>query len=586
MMKYYININSWNLLESFVTESLSPFAFYSKRNFGNNLSRFISNSNEKINYLVLSTADNGGDYTIVVDDAILDTSSIKPVKGLKTIIMYNKTLYYKNGYVSFRFGSQSLLDAFIAESQILFEVKCIDKYKEDFFIKEVKEKKASATLRKLGESFSFEQQDFIAGDNLFNIVKGAVVGYVRGALTTSDSSNLRLVSMIKDIKNSFAGLNTQIMVNDSEVEHPEVYIIKLKECQKSYNEVIHEKTNYFEILTQLFHEVRNLASLRCRELSRYKVGDKERLLESLERQKQDIEYEICQIENANNISIIKAELKQIKDEEKRLGERSGKTRIYFKKDTPEYNRKQELKVKLREFEESNEGYKVLLRKFDDINITIQNANSGKSQYDAALSALFTRISDITNDLQKKFEQGKSLNAVDLSSVAYTQKSGLELKGSSEENAELEYFDVLMKTITRRDTLETISDPFILSLIENSAIAYKSYPSYESEKGKLITECLRNYWRYKHNQCMGFTIPDNMPVLQSVMSFFLKPFGFDQIERYMMNKKYTEKKYAMMLWAACNGYAALPKTFTSVLYQDKANYKDMDALLEDIKYKMG
>ena len=35
-MKYYISINSWNLLESFVTESLSPFAFYGKRNFGNN----------------------------------------------------------------------------------------------------------------------------------------------------------------------------------------------------------------------------------------------------------------------------------------------------------------------------------------------------------------------------------------------------------------------------------------------------------------------------------------------------------------------------------------------------------------------
>ena len=585
-MKYYISINSWNLLESFVAESLSPFAFYSKRNFGNNLSRFISNSNEKINFLVLSTADNGGDYTIVVDDAILDPSSIKPIKGLKTIIVYNKTLYYKKGYVSFRFGSQALQDAFIAESQILFEVKCIDKYKEDFFIKEVKEKKALVTLRRLGESFSFEQQNFIKGDNRFNIVKGAVVGYVRGALTTSGSSDLRLVSMIKDIKNSFAGLNTQIMVNDSEVDHPEVYIIKLKGCQKLYNVVIHEKTNYFDILTQLFLEVRNLAYLRCAELSRYKVGDKERLLESLERQKQDIEHEICQIESANNISIVKAELKQIKEEEKRLGERSGKTRVYFKKGTPEYNRKQELKAMLNEFEESNDGYKALLRKFDDINISIQNANSGKSQYDAALSALFVRISDITNDLQKKLDQGKSLNSVDLSSIVYTQESGLELKGASEDNAELEYFKVLMKTIVGRDTLEIISEPFILSLIENSAIAYKSYPSYESEKGKLITECLRNYWRYKHNQCTGFAIPDDMPVLQSVMSFFLKPFGFDQIERYMINKKYTEKKYAMMLWAACNGYAALPKTFTSVLYQDKANYMDMDDLLEDIKHKMG
>ena len=77
----------------------------------------------------------------------------------------------------------------------------------------------------------------------------------------------------------------------------------------------------------------------------------------------------------------------------------------------------------------------------------------------------------------------------------------------------------------------------------------------------------------------------MPVLQSVMSFFLKPFGFDQIERYMMNKKFTEKKYAMMLWAACNGYAALPKTFTSVLHQDEENYMDMDNLLEDIMHQL-
>lgn len=585
-MKYYISINSWNFLESFVTESLSPFAFYNKRNFGNNLSRYISNSNEKINFLVLSTADNGGDYTIVVDDAILEASSIKPVKGLKTIITYSKTLYYKKGYVSFRFGSQNLQDAFIAESQILFEVKCIEKYKEDFFIKEVKEKKASVTLQKLGESFSFEQQVFIKGDNLFNIIKGAVVGYVRGALTTSDSSDLRLVSMIKDIKNSFAGLNTQIMVSDSEVEHPEVYVIKLKECQKSYNEVLHDKTNYFDILTQLFLEIRKLASLRCAELSRYKVVDKERLLKNLERQKQDIEYEICQIERENNVSIVKAELKQIKNEEKRLGKRSGKTRLYFKKDTPEYNRKQELKAMLKEFEESNEGYKALLRKLDDINMSIQNANSGKSQYDAALSALFVRISDITNDLQKKFDQGKSLNTVDLSSIEYAQESGLELKGASEDDAELEYFNVLMKTIVGRDTLDTISDPFILSLIEKSANAYKSYPSYGSEKGMLIMECLRGYWRYKHNQCTGFAIPDNMPILQSVMSFFLKPFGFDQIERYMMNKKYTKKKYAMMLWAACNGYGALPKTFTSVLYQDKANYMEMDDLLEEIRHKIG
>ena len=175
-----ISRDSWNLLESFVTESLSPFAFYGKRNFGNNLSRYISGANDKVNYLVLSTKDNGGDYSIELDDSILDKSCVKPVKNLRTLFVYGKTIYYKVGCVKFRFSSQDLLDSFIAESKILFEVKCIDKFLPDFVVKNVKEKKASATLRKLGESFSFEQYQYIANDNRFNLLKGAIVGYVRG----------------------------------------------------------------------------------------------------------------------------------------------------------------------------------------------------------------------------------------------------------------------------------------------------------------------------------------------------------------------------------------------------------------------
>ena len=34
----------------------------------------------------------------------------------------------------------------------------------------------------------------------------------------------------------------------------------------------------------------------------------------------------------------------------------------------------------------------------------------------------------------------------------------------------------------------------------------------------------------------------------------------------------------MLWAACYGYAALPKTFTAILYQNPANFIEMDNLL--------
>lgn len=581
-MKYYININAWNLLESFVTESLSPFAFYSKRNFGNNLSRYISSGNDKINFLVLSSIDNGGEYTIEIDDSILDNDSIKPVKNLKTLFTYSKTIYYRVGQISFRFANQSILDAFIAESQILFEVKCIEKYLSTFYIRDVKAKRASVILQRLGESFSFEQVEFISKDNRFNLIKGALVGYVRGELTASGSDDQILTSMIKDLKNSFTGLNTQIMVNDVEVQNPDTYIIKLRECKKLFQDIrIGERTNNFDIITHLFMEIKNLASLRSLELAKYKSDDWHIEYENLISQKQDVEDQICQIEIEYNIKSIKDELKQIKEQERLMGESLGKKRTFFKKDSVEYTRKCQLKNMLKEFENKNDNYRLLLKELDEINQQIINSTSGKSQYDNAISALFTRVSDIINDLQKRFDAGKSLNIVDLEPIKYSKENFLQLDNSTVNTAEMEFFNVLLRIAINRESLEPISDAFILSLIENAANEYKTYPSFKTENGARIITCLRDYWKYKNNLVNTFNIPVDMPVLQSIMSFFIKPFGFDQIERYMLNKKYTEKKFALMLWGACNGYAALPKTFTTILYQQDIYYCEMDDFLQEI-----
>lgn len=580
-MKYYISINSWNLLESFATESLSPFAFYSKRNFGNNLSRYTSSVNDKINFLVLSSVDNGGDYTIEIDESILDKKSIKPVKNLKTLFTYCKTIYYQVGQIGFRFANQSLLDSFIAESQILFEVKCIEKYLPNFFVKNVKEKKASVTLQRVGESFSFEQLEFISKDDKFNIIKGAIVGYVRGELTASGLDDQVLTSMIKDVKNSFVGLHTQIMINDIEVQNPDTYIVKLRECKKLFQEIRGERTNNFDILSHLFLEIRNLASLRYLELSKYKSSDWSHEYEKLIAQKQDIEDHICQVEIENNITLIKDELEQIKEQERLIGESQGKTRVYFKKGTIEHERKSQLNSILREFKDKNSQYKSLLNKLDDINQQIVNSTSGKTQYDSAISALFSRISDIINDLQKKFEAGKCLKVVDLAPLDYSREGMVRLENSTYDSAEVELFNILLRIIFNKTALEPISDAFILTLIEDAANEYKTTSSATTDKGLRIIACLRDYWKYKHNLISAFSIPTDMPILQSIMSFFLKPFGFDQIERYMLNKKYTEKKYALMLWGAYNGYAALPKTFTAILYQQDSYYSGMDKFLQEI-----
>lgn len=90
-MFYYISTNSWNLLESFVSESISPFSFYQVRGYGNNLSRYLDGTNERANYLILSTKEINGDYVLRVNDEILDKSNIAPVKNSKTLFTYNKT---------------------------------------------------------------------------------------------------------------------------------------------------------------------------------------------------------------------------------------------------------------------------------------------------------------------------------------------------------------------------------------------------------------------------------------------------------------------------------------------------------------
>ena len=91
--------------------------------------------------------------------------------------------------------------------------------------------------------------------------------------------------------------------------------------------------------------------------------------------------------------------------------------------------------------------------------------------------------------------------------------------------------------------------------------------------------LGEYWRYKKQEADTFSIPANLSILQSIMSFFIKAQGFEQIERFMLNRKYQHKEYAFMLWGAYIGFAAIPKTFTKVIYQDNDISKKLDQFIK-------
>lgn len=546
-MQYYIEISSWNLLESFVTESISPFSFYNERDFGNNLSRYLSGNKEKVYYLILSSKDLGGEASLLIDDNLLDSSCLKPVKRLKTVFTYPKTIYYKKGYVKFRFRTEELKNSLIAESRILLEVKCLEKYLSDFYVKDSKSINWKG-LSTLSDSISFEKYNYIGYDNRYNKIKGAIVGYIRGSYTTSDETNMQLQNNLRNLKNAFGGLNTQIMMGG----YPDELEIKeqLNECKRSYLTYFNDNSSFDVIIAQ-YNEIVKLSKLRKEDASHWRKKELLALRDEKER-------EITILEQEYNIHDLQRELNQIRNEERRNGELVGKTIQYYKKGTRQKERKDYLKQLLSDFE-NNKAYYTLNKELDAIN---QELDTNK--YDSTIAAIFTRISDLLNELIKVASNVTSRGNINISDIMITEES-VHIMGDACDSEKC-YFNLLLNHILNNSN-NRLSEYNILQFIEQTAKNFKGHHLADTPDGVKILDTLRVFWAYKNQKTDKFSIPEDMPILQSIMSFFVKPLGFEQIERFMLMKNYTQKRYAFMLWGALVGFADLPKTFTNILYQN-------------------
>lgn len=573
-MKYFIEISSWNLLETFVTESISPFSFYQERNFGNNLSRYLSGEKERNNHLILSTKDLGGDFSICVDETLIDKSVLEPVKKLLTVFTYPKTIYFQQGLVSFRFATKELRDSLIAETQILLEVKCLEKYLSAFYVKKVESIERKG-LSKLGNSFSFDKHEYIGFDNSYNKIKGAVIGYTRGLYTSSDESNLLLQTELRTLKNRFGGFNTQIMMSDVFEKNDEI-VGQINKCRDLYFDQI-EQSNSFDVLIAQFHEIENLAELRTKEIQAQKSPARNAKRESLLREESEVENQIIEIEKLYNIFDVRQELDEIKAKEKVNGESIGKSRKYFKKGTVEYERKQQLKQIIEDFEKNNSKYGELKYRLSQIE---QGLNVDANIYDSTLSALFTRVSDILNDLIKKSSLVINNSVDDISNLLF-DNDVVSINNPSD-NPEICYFNILLKHILQKYSETQLSEHAALQLLVESANTFKEESLSKTEKGQKILSCLRTFWQYKNQNSEQLLFPEeDMPVFQSVFSFFVKPLSFEQIERYMLLKKFSHKAYAFMLWGAWVGFADMPKTFTNVLYQNDDVTRLIDSKLKEL-----
>lgn len=566
-MKYYISISAWNLLESFTTESISPVAFYSERKYGAKLSRFLEDKFDRTYKLVLSTKDNGGNYTIVVDEGLVDKSLLVPEKD-KTIFSYPKTIYFQKGLIAFRFNSQEIMDSLIAESQILFEVKCVGKYLSDFYVKEVK----TTTIKtgKIGNLLSFDFMNYVEHDNRYNFIKGAITGFARGIMTAQSNDSRALQSKVMELKNAFAGLNTITLMGYGEIRNAGKYTSMIEECKRMYYSQRVEPTRIFDIMKQQFSEITKLAEIRANTISNKDQSYDQNMINS---EIMSVRNRIFAIEEANNIGILISELEAIKKAERENGIKVGKERVYFKVDTPEYERKQEIKRLLNDFTKGNEEYKQLKDELQKLYARQSNNSNGQEILEGAIQAIFTRLSDLSNEIIKKISATECRNDLDLSPINISNR--IEVASSYGLPEELSFFNMLLNVILDNPLDSPISDNAILRLVEKGTQAFIELPESATEDGKAIVNCMRGFWLYKNHRAASFDIPSNMEVIKSTMGFLLKPFGFDQIERYLLNKKCQHKEYAFMLWGACIGFADMPKTFTEVLYSDVIEAEKLD-----------
>ena len=431
-MKYYISISAWNLLESFTTESISPVAFYAERAYGAKLSRFLEDKFDRTYKLILSTKDNGGDYTIEVDEELIDKNLLAPEKD-KTIFSYPKTIYYQKGLVAFRFNTQEIMDSMIAESQILFEVKCVKKYQSDFYVKEV----MPTTIKsgKIGNSLSFDFMNYVEQDNRYNLIKGAITGYARGIMTAQSNDSRTLQTKVMELKNAFAGLNTITLMGSGEIMNAGKYAAMIEDCKKLYNSQREEPTRIFDIMKQQFSEIIKLAETRANAISGHGHSYDQDMINS---EIMSVRNRIFAIEEANNIGSLISELETIKKAERENGLMVGKERLYFKAGTPEYERKQEIKRILNDFTYGNEEYKMLKDELKKLYGKQSESSNEVEILEGAIQAIFTRLSDLSNEIIKKIAATESKNNLDLSAI--TISNNIVVESANGLKAETSFFN--------------------------------------------------------------------------------------------------------------------------------------------------
>lgn len=580
MKKYWAILSHWSLIDSMATESISPYSFYMERCFGSDLSRYIDGS-ERINHIVLYATEPVADIAVELSESLLEPQSLCPVGKGHKVFTYPKTIVFRKGEVRFRFSSDVLLKTILSETEIMLEVKCTRLYRDDFYVS-VGGTPVNKELYM--DCLPLERQDeFIVADDRRNYVKGAIMGFVRGSLTSHSESDRTLLNALADLKNSFGGQHTRIMIDCT--YHPIASLMnKIESVEELYVLAGHRRTSNFEVIKHIYIEVIDIAKKRYEALKSRKILDRQKQADQFEVLARQCEMEMSRIMNEGDLSKVVDELNIIKSMEVARGREVGKSRLYFKKGTPEYIRKLELKAQIEDFKKNNEQYNELDRKCREYKRRKTELMTDSTEYDGAISPAFLKISDVVSSITADVSRISSAGTVDLSPIDVTDGRTVVLRpGCGYSVGQVEFFNILLESILDNPLkeLRPVSDMDVMKILQISCKRYKDEcKTFDTDEGQKIKDIVNSFWKYrKHDPSGNIVLDPSMPLLSAAIAFFVKCQDFSQIERYSENKGIGCKPYSLMLWSALVGFASLPRTMTDEIYSDLERYRDIQNILK-------
>ena len=580
MKKYWAILSHWSLIDSMATESISPYSFYMERCFGSDLSRYIDGS-ERINHIVLYATEPVADIAVELSESLLEPQSLCPVGKGHKVFTYPKTIVFRKGEVRFRFSSDVLLKTILSETEIMLEVKCTRLYRDDFYVS-VGGTPVNKELYM--DCLPLERQDeSIVADDRRNYVKGAIMGFVRGSLTSHSESDRTLLNALADLKNSFGGQHTKIMIDCT--YHPIASLMnKIESVEELYVLAGHRRTSNFEVIKHIYVEVMYIAKKRYEDLKSRKILDRQKQADQFEVLARQCEMEMSRIMNEGDLSKVVDELNIIKSMEVARGREVGKSRLYCKKGTTEYIRKLELKAQIEALKKNNEQYNELDRKCREYKRRKTELMTDSTEYDGAISPAFLKISDVVSSITADVSRISSAGTVDLSPIDVTDGRTVVLRpGCGYSVGQIEFFNILLESILDNPLkeLRPVSDMDVMKILQISCKRYKDEcKTFDTDEGQKIKDIVNSFWKYrKHDPSGNIVLDPSMPLLSAAIAFFVKCQDFSQIERYSENKGIGCKPYSLMLWSALVGFASLPRTMTDEIYSDLERYRDIQNILK-------